>query len=69
MDVIIVLSKIPNLDKPEPKKISDSLAKITRKSEIRIYAFSKISLGKRGPCRAVDIKSNFVYSDICLFIT
>jgi len=28
--------KIPNLDKPEPKRFSDSLAKITRKSEIRI---------------------------------
>jgi len=26
----------PNLDKPEPNKFSDSLAKITRKSEIRI---------------------------------
>jgi len=26
----------PNLDKPEPKKSSDPLAKITRKLEIRI---------------------------------
>ena len=30
------LRLIPNLDKPEPKRFSDSLAKITRKSEIRI---------------------------------
>jgi len=27
---------VPNLDEPEPKRFSDSLAKITRKSEIRI---------------------------------
>gem|GEM_PF-6920167 len=26
----------PNLDKPEPKRIFDPLAKITRKSEIEI---------------------------------
>jgi hypothetical protein len=26
----------PNLDKPDPKKISDALAQIKRKSEVRI---------------------------------
>jgi len=35
-----------------------------RSSGVRHYAFSKISLGKRGPFRAVDIKDDFLYSDI-----
>ena len=34
--VDVAILREPNLDKPEPKRVSDSLAKITRKSEIRI---------------------------------
>ncbi|SLM27463.1 hypothetical protein MTBBW1_1010011 [Desulfamplus magnetovallimortis] len=36
MQIVIKNHNTPNLDKPEPKKFSDSLAKIARKSEIRI---------------------------------